>query len=178
VRDSQCKVYLLDSSYDACFKRVASLNHRNLSFDACLKRVASLNHRNLQFKIFSSLPPPCLKFAGLTFWVEDNTFAMEKSPKSCVGKRFRPVGRFCLSMDWVCKMQTTTLENLSVSFRQSTFGWVSCGFLEKRPRNRLIPPKLGAANSFNKDGKTRSSTCRVSIFLRIFEQKRPMKNDA
>jgi hypothetical protein len=86
--------------------------------------------------------------------------------------------RFCSSINWVCKIQKTAVENLGVSFRQSTFDWISWGFLEKRPRHRLIPPRLSAADSLNKDGKIWSSTFRLSTFLRIFQQKRPMKNDA
>ena len=62
-------------------------------------------------------------------------------------------GRFCPSIDVVCKVEKSGLENSSVSFRRSTFRVSFHGFMQKRTRNNSIPPKLSVANSFNNEGK-------------------------
>ena len=60
-------------------------------------------------------------------------------------------GRFCLSIDLVCKVEKSALKNSSVSLRQSSFRVSFHGFMQKRPRNLPIPPKLSEANSFNNE---------------------------
>ena len=65
-------------------------------------------------------------------------------------KNHPPKGRFCPSIDLVCKVEKSALENSSVSFRRSTFRVSFLGFMQKRPRN--CDAKLSVANSFN-EGK-------------------------
>jgi len=50
-------------------------------------------------------------------------------------------------------VEKSALENSSVSFRQSTFRVSFHRFMQKGPRNRLIPSKLSVANSFNNEGQ-------------------------
>ena len=54
--------------------------------------------------------------------------------------------RFCPSINLVCKVGKSTLENSSVSFRRPTFPVSFHGFMQKRPRSRSIP-------TFNNEGK-------------------------
>jgi len=43
-------------------------------------------------------------------------------------------------LDFTSKYIRTRISN--VSFRQSTLNWVCSGFINERPKSRLIPPKL------------------------------------
>jgi len=60
-----------------------------------------------------------------------------------------PKGTSCPWIDLVCKVEKTALENSSVSVRSSTFRLTFHRLMQKRPRNRSIPPNLSAATSFN-----------------------------
>ena len=45
------------------------------------------------------------------------------------------------------RIHASRSKNFRVSFPES------CRFIKKRPIHRRVPPKLSAANSFNKDGE-------------------------
>ena len=79
-------------------------------------------------------------------------------------KKYRIEGRFCPSIDLVCKVGKSALENSSVSFRRSTFLVSFHGFIEMRPRNRSIPPKLCVANSLNNEGKLDCRLFKICVF--------------
>ena len=93
-------------------------------------------------------------------------------------KKYRIEGRFCPSIDLVCKVGKSALENSSVSFRRSTFLVSFHGFIETQ--KSFDPTKAMCCKLVEQRGKTRSSTFQDLCFLRlqIFQQTRPMKNDA
>jgi len=79
--------------------------------------------------------------------------------------------RFCLSIDLVCKVEKSALENSSLSFRQSTFRVSFHGFVQKRPRNYSIPPKLSVANSFNIEGKVDRRVFKLWVSCGFFNKR-------
>jgi len=85
--------------------------------------------------------------------------------------RFLNEGRFCLSIDLVCKVEKSALEYSSISFCRSTFRVSFHGFMQKRPRNHSIPPKLSVANSFNKEGKLDSRLLKLWVSYGFFNKR-------
>jgi len=53
-----------------------------------------------------------------------------------------PKGRVCPSIDLVCEVEKSALENTSVSFRRSTFRVSFLGFMQKRLRKRGRKKKI------------------------------------
>ena len=94
------------------------------------------------------------------YFTRGNSVWCRAKCKRAIAYLYRP------SINWVCKCQSpkSALENSSVSFRPS---------VDKLSN----PTKAQCWKLVQQNGKTRSSTFRDLSFLRIFQQKRPMKND-
>ena len=80
-------------------------------------------------------------------------------------------GRFCPSIDLVCKVEKSALENSSVSFRRSTFRVSFHGFIQKRHRNHSISPKLSVANSFNNEEKLDRRLFKLGVSCGFFNKR-------
>ena len=113
---------------------------------------------------FTSLPTqePQYCFSGL--------IPTNKQTNKQTDERTFSQGRFCSSIDLVCKVEQCALENSSVSLHRLSFH----GFMQKRPRNLSITPELSVA--------TRSTTRENSIidfssfeFQSDFSTKQTMK---
>jgi len=74
-------------------------------------------------------------------------------------------GYYCPSID------LNALKNSRVFVHRSTFEWVSCGFLQKRPRNCSIPPKLSVANSLDNDGKLDRYLIELWVFCGLLNKR-------
>jgi len=81
------------------------------------------------------------------------------------------LGRFWQSIDLVCKVEKSALENSSGSFRRLTFRVSFHRFMQKRHQNDSIPPKLSVANSFNNEGKLDCRLFKLRVSCRFFNKR-------
>jgi len=76
-----------------------------------------------------------------------------------MGYTSRCDGGSLLSVD-----RLTALKNSRVFVHRSTFEWVSCGFMQKKPRNCSIPPMLSVANWLDNDWKLDRYLIKLWVF--------------
>jgi len=85
----------------------------------------------------------------------------------------QPTHHFLSTVPWKTRayLSVDQLENSSVSVCRSTFRVSFHGSMQRRPRNRLILPKLSFANSFNNVGKLDRQLSKLWASCRFFNKR-------